>query len=459
MKKKILVVDDKINTLKVLCPILEDEGYTVLKAKDGNEALGVYLEEEGIDAILADLKMPGMGGLELFHRLRGMKVHVPFIIMTGHGTIQSAVEAMKQGVANYLIKPLNYEELSIVLERAIHEKRITTELAELRREVRDKYATKNIIGTHWTMKRVFEMLETVAPTDAPVLVYGETGTGKELLARALHASSKRHDRPMVCINSAALPDNLLEAELFGYKKGAFTGATSSKKGRLEEADGGTLFLDEIGLMSMGMQSKLLRFLQEGSFDPVGGLKTRHVDVRVVAATNKDLNEEIRAKRFLSDLLYRIEVFTITLPPLRDRGDDLLLLTNHFIKKYCRQYDKTIKGVALEVVDALGAYKWPGNIRELENCVARCVILAKEEMIQVADLPEKIEIKRKKARPSSGSGVISSLPEAGISLKALEGELIEKTLLKCNGNKSKAALMLGISRKTLYEKINLHDLKK
>ena len=458
LKETILVVDDKINTLKVMCAILEDEGYVVFKAKNGNEALKIFQKEESIDAVLADLKMPGMDGLELFHKLRSINLQLPFLIMTAHGTIESAVEAMKQGVSNYLIKPLNFDELTIVLKRAIREKKITTELTEFRREAREKYAAKNIIGAHGSMKRLFEMLDTVAPTDAPVLIYGETGTGKELLARAIHSSSSRHDRPMVCINSAALPDNLLEAELFGYKKGAFTGAVTNKKGRLEMADGGTLFLDEIGLMSMLMQTKLLRFLQEGTFDPVGGVKARHVDVRVIAATNKDLNEEIKAQRFLSDLLYRIEVVTMTLPPLRDRGDDLLLLVNHFIEKYNHEYNKLIKGIVAEAVDALSAYTWPGNVRELENCVARCVILAKGEMIQTIDLPDKIEV-WKSAPPVADRGIIGTIPEKGVSLKTVEGELIEKILAKCNGNKSKTAAMLGMSRKTLYEKIELHNLKK
>lgn len=458
MKKTILIVDDKINTLKVLCAILEDEGYRVLKAKNGQEALTIYETEKRIDIVLSDLKMPEINGLELFHRLRSLDSQAPFVIMTAYGSIESAVDAMKQGVAHYLIKPLNYDELSIVLERALRSVEMTNELADLRREVREHHATKEIIGNHPTMQRVFELLETVAPTDAPVLIYGETGTGKELLAKAIQALSSRSDRPMICLNSAALPENLLEAELFGYKKGAFTGAVANKRGRLEDADCGTLFLDEIGHMSMNVQTKLLRFLQDGSFDSMGGGGTRHVDVRVIAATNKNLEEEIAEKRFLSDLLYRIEVFTITFPPLRERGEDVLLLARHFAEKYADKYKKQVAEIAQDALDALMAYTWPGNIRELENCMARSVIVAKNDMIQTRDLPEKIYSPELEIRSITGQGVIGEIPEQGMSLKEIEAELIEKILFKCDGNKLKSAAILGISRKTLYEKIALYNLK-
>ncbi len=457
MTRTILIVDDKKNTLKVLSAILADEGYTTIEASSAHQALDIIAAEEHIDAILSDLKMPGMDGLELFNHLKTVNRRIPFVLMTAHGTIQSAVEAMKNGIANYLIKPLNYEELAIVLERAIREHELSLELADLRREVRDRYATRNIVGSHPSMLQVFEMIETVAPTTAPVLIYGETGTGKELLAKAIHAASQRHSRPMVCINSAALPEDLLEAELFGYRKGAFTGAVTSKKGRLEAADGGTLFLDEIGHMSLPLQSKLLRFLQEGTFDPVGGISSRQVDVRIICATNKDLDEEIRAKRFLGDLLYRIEVFSITMPPLRERGEDIPLLVNRFIEKYAGEYGKTVRGVQPEVLDILAGYPWPGNVRELENCIARCIILAKEELIRPQDLPDKVlQHHSQPPLPLDGSGVLH-LPEGGLTIREMEGQLIEKTLQLCCGNKSQAARMLGLSRKTLYEKITLHRL--
>lgn len=452
MNKKILVVDDKKNTLKVLSAILNDEGYDVATASNGEQAMSIYEKQKDIDAVLADLKMPGMDGLELYHNLRTMKTEIPFIIMTAHGSIESAVAAMKEGISNYLIKPLNYDELTLVLERAIREKRMSDELADLRRDIRQKYSSKNIIGTHPKMIKVFELLASVAPTDASVLIQGETGTGKELMARAIHSASNRFNRPMICINSAALTDNLLEAELFGYVQGAFTGALTDKKGRLEAADGGTLFLDEIGYMTINLQTKLLRFLQEGSYEPVGGNTTRYVDVRVIAASNKDLNEEIKAKRFLNDLFYRLEVFTITLPPLRERGDDIILLANHFIRVFAKDYQKDIDGIEPEALDLLTRYHWPGNVRELKNCLARGVILAPKRIISVDDLPSKLKTDADKDSSDYPDGYIREIPEEGLSIKDLERELICKTLSKCLGNKSKTADLLGLSRKALYEKI-------
>lgn len=457
MGKKILIVDDQINTLKVVGAILQDENYDVLKANSAARALEILDGERGIDVVLADLKMPGMGGLELFRKMRALERNLPFVIMTAHGTIQSAVEAMKEGVTNYLIKPLNYEELSIVLARAVREKEISRELASLRQEVREMHSFENIIGSSRKMLDVFEILRTVSPTDATVLIQGETGTGKELLAKAIHSLSRRRDRTLVCINSAALTETLLEAELFGYVKGAFTGAVTNKPGRLEMADGGTLFLDEIGQMSLNLQSKLLRFLQEGNFERVGSVSSERVDVRVIAATNHDLQEEIKAHRFLSDLFYRIEVISITLPPLRERREDVLLLANHFIRRYARQYEKQMEGITPAAVEALTDYAWPGNVRELENVIARAVILTKDKGIDVPDLPERIRAHQASAALEAKAPFMAEIPEAGIKLKEMERELIQQTLEKCQGNKSLAAELLGISRKALYEKISRYGI--
>lgn len=457
MGKKILIVDDQINTLKVVGAILQDENYDVLKANSAARALEILDGERGIDVVLADLKMPGMGGLELFRKMRALERNLPFVIMTAHGTIQSAVEAMKEGVTNYLIKPLNYEELSIVLARAVREKEISRELASLRQEVREMHSFENIIGSSRKMLDVFEILRTVSPTDATVLIQGETGTGKELLAKAIHSLSRRRDRTLVCINSAALTETLLEAELFGYVKGAFTGAVTNKPGRLEMADGGTLFLDEIGQMSLNLQSKLLRFLQEGNFERVGSVSSERVDVRVIAATNHDLQEEIKAHRFLSDLFYRIEVISITLPPLRERREDVLLLANHFIRRYARQYEKQMEGITPAAVEALTDYAWPGNVRELENVIARAVILTKDKGIDVPDLPERIRAHQASAASEAKAPFMAEIPEAGIKLKEMERELIQQTLEKCQGNKSLAAELLGISRKALYEKISRYGI--
>ncbi|MBL7205704.1 MAG: sigma-54-dependent Fis family transcriptional regulator [Desulfobacteraceae bacterium] len=457
MKSKILIVDDKKNTLKVVGAILKDEGYKVFRAQSSREAKKIFEERGDIDAVLADLKMPGGDGLELYRKIRAIESNIPFVIMTAHGTIESAVQAMKEGVTNYLIKPLNYEELSVVLERAIREKEISRQLAELRQEVKEKYSFQNIIGSGQKMRDIFEMLRAVAPTDASILIQGETGTGKELLAKAIHSLSRRQNRNMVCINSAALAESLLEAELFGYVKGAFTGAVANKKGRFESADGGTLFLDEIGQTSLKFQSKLLRFLQEGTFEPVGSVESRRADVRVITASNRILQEEIEAGRFLSDLFYRIEVISITLPPLRERKDDIPLLVNHFIKRYAKQYQKAIDGIDPQAIEALLRHEWPGNVRELENCIARAVILCKEHTINRDDLPEKMRILNNKPSSILEEGLIRSIPEQGLKIKEMERELILKTLAKCEGNKSLTANFLGISRKALYEKIERHGI--
>jgi DNA-binding NtrC family response regulator len=457
MKRKILVVDDNVNTLRVVGAILQGEGYEVYKARNGQEAIDTFEKQRDIDVVLADLKMPGMDGLELYGKMSAVEVDIPYVIMTAYGTIESAVEAMKEGVTNYLIKPLNYAELSIVLEKAIREKKISSELAELRREAREKDYFQEIIGTDSKMKEVFEVIRTSAPTDVPILIRGETGTGKELLAKAIHSLSRRHDHPMICINSAALTDSLLEAELFGHVKGAFTGAISNKKGRLEAANKGTLFLDEIGHMSLNLQSKLLRFLQEGSFEPVGGVEARNVDVRVITATNRDLREEISAGRFLSDLLYRIEVISITLPPLRERGDDIILLVNHFINQFSKTYGKEIDHIHPAAMDAMARYHWSGNVRELENCIARAIILCKGRSIGIEDLPDRIRNNGDPSRDHRTAKEVLTLPEEGISIKELERLLIRMTLEKCNGNKSLAANYLGISRKALYEKMDRYEI--
>ncbi len=453
MKNKILIIDDKANTLKVVGAILQDEGYEVVKAHGGSSSLNILEKNSGFDAVLADLKMPGIDGLELFRRVNAMNLDIPFIIMTAHGTIESAVAAMKEGVTNYLIKPLNYDELSLVLERAIREKAISRELADLRQEVRDTSCFQHMIGNSRLMQEIFKLVKTVSPTDAPVLINGETGTGKELMAKAIHSLSKRKDRPMICINSAALAENLLEAELFGHVKGSFTGAVANRKGRLEMADQGTLFLDEIGQMSLRLQAKLLRFLQEGTFEPVGSVETRKVDVRLITATNRHLQEEIKAGRFLSDLFYRIEVIAINLAPLRERDDDIPLLLDHFVKKFSKKYEKTITKIHSKALDLLLKHDWPGNIRELENCIARAVIVCPGNEIKKTDLPTRIVNRALKSVNGEKSGYILDIPENGVYIKEIERELIEKTLKKCAGNKSLTAGYLGISRKALYEKIH------
>lgn len=452
--KKILVVDDRINALKVLMAILADEGYEVLTATSGDEALGLFREHPDLAVVLADLKMPGMNGLELYRAMSATGDCPPLVIMTAHATATSAVQALKEGVSDYLFKPLDYEELSIVLDKAIRQRRMSRELADLRSRVSPEGSFHGIIGNSPPMQRIYDLVRTVGPTDASVLIHGETGTGKELLARALHAESPRAAGPLVCINCAALTETLLEAELFGYVKGAFTGANSDKKGRLELAHGGSLFLDEIGHMSLALQAKLLRFLQERTFEPVGGNTPRRVEVRLLAATNLDLGRHIKAGKFLEDLLYRIEVIALNLPPLRERSEDIPLLVEHFRRRMAKRYSKAVVGVSQAAMRALMEHPWPGNVRQLENVMARAVILSKNQRLQPEDFSELIG----HAPAAAGPGVITGLPDEGVTIKEVERELIAKTLEKCGGNKSQAAKRLGISRKGLYEKIERYGLE-
>lgn len=446
-------MDDRRNSLKVVGAILADEGFEVLQAPGGQQALEVFAARKDIDAVLSDLKMPGMDGLELFRRMGQIRTPPPFVIMTAHGTVKSAVQALKEGVTHYLIKPLDYEELVIVLNKAIREAEMSRELSDLRRRTDPEAGDfHGIIGDDPQMHEIFEMVRTVGATDASVLIYGETGTGKELLARALHAESGRAGREMVCINSVALTESLLEAELFGYVKGAFTGAAADRRGRLEAADGSTLFLDEIGHMSASLQARLLRFLQEKTFEPVGGAESRRVDVRVLAATNLDLREEIRRGRFLKDLLYRIEVISIRVPPLRERRQDIYGLTQDFIRRYAHRYGKSVDGIEPDAMEVLSAHDWPGNVRELKNCIARAVILSKNPQLTRGDLPDSLSEAPSVCGWNQGAGPNRPLPEKGYKLRDMERDLIRLTLEHCKGNKSLAAQQLGISRKTLYEKL-------
>jgi len=457
-ERTILIVDDRKSTLKVISAILKDEGYHVLQAGSGVEALDLFRRRKGIDAVLSDLKMPGMDGLDLYRQMKKIRTPPPFVIMTAYGTVQSAVQALKEGVANYLIKPLNYDELSIVLDKAVREYAVSMELKALKKEMGREQAFHGMIGSDPKMTDLFDRVRTVGATDASVLIYGETGTGKELLARALHMESPRRKGEMVCINSAALSESLLEAELFGYVKGAFTGAQADRKGRLEMAHKGTLFLDEIGHMSLGLQTKLLRFLQEMAFEPVGGSTSRSVDVRIITATNLDLQAEIRAGRFLNDLLYRIEVVPLHVPALRERKDDIYLLVDHFMRQFARQYNKPVTSIDPQALQVVSDYHWPGNVRELKNCIARSVILSKSSTITAADLPEKITNASGLAAPQPDGVLIQRLPVEGVTLSRMECELIRMTLARNKGNKSLTAQSLGISRKTLYEKIERYGIE-
>ncbi len=458
-RKSVLLVDDRKNTLKVLSAILLDEGYEVMQASDGSEALLLFGDGDEVDLVLSDLKMPGMDGIELFKRMREAASGnpPPFVIMTAHGTVKSAVQAMKDGVTNYLIKPLDFEELVIVIEKAIRDSETRRKLSSLEQALRQENSFHGMIGASRQMRDIFDMVSIVASTDASVMIYGETGTGKELLARALHLESSRRKEDLVCINSAALTESLLEAELFGYVKGAFTGAVTEKKGRLEAADKGTLFLDEIGHMSPRLQSKLLRFLQEKRLEPVGGTESRQLDVRIIAATNLDLQAMIDDGRFLRDLLYRIEVISIRVPPLRERQDDIPIITAHYLRRYAQQYERPVRDVSPDVMGFLMKNPWHGNVRELKNCIERGVILSKGSTLTLQDLPDRVRADFITTPDHSSAALLGELPEKGVTLKHMEEELIRRTLEKCEGNKSLAAKFLGISRKSLYERMERYDI--
>lgn len=453
---RILVVDDSANTLRALNAFLTEEGYEVVTTKNPVKAIQIFKEGPPFDVVLSDLKMPRMEGMELYRSLLNYERNLLFIIMTAYGTIESSVKAMKEGVYDYLVKPINIDELSIVLTKALREKRNTLELMSLRNAVRERYSFHNIIGRSPRMQEIFSLLRVVSPTDATVLVTGETGTGKELITKAIHYNSSRHNGPIVCLDCAALNESLLEAELFGYVKGAFTGAEKDRIGRLEAAHRGTLFLDEVAHMSQPLQSKLLRFLQERTFEPVGGVTPRKVDVRVIAATNKDLKEEVEKGRFLPDLYYRLQLIQISVPPLRKRLEDIPLLVSHFSKAAAEEYHRTPVTLDPEVIEVMMSYPWPGNVRELSNVIFRATLLGRNSRMTLQDLPADLRHVSRDPMERT-TDFFNHLPPEGVSLKKMEKELIARTLEHFNGHRSQTAEALGISRKSLYQRMRRYKM--
>jgi DNA-binding NtrC family response regulator len=442
---RLLIVDDEVNARTALAELLRDEGYEVETAADAFKALGKY-EAFSPHVVVTDLKMPGMDGIELVKKLRAMEEPPVVVVMTAFGAVQSAVEAMRAGAADYLTKPLNFDELLVVIDRVMEHITLKRETRQLRARIRDRVAPGNIIGSAPPMQRVFEIVDQVAPSKATVLITGESGTGKELVANALHMRSPRANGPFVKLHCAALAESLLESELFGHEKGSFTGAMARKDGRFSIADGGTLFLDEIGEISPAIQVKLLRFLQEHEFERVGGTQTIKVDVRVIAATNRNLTEEVKAGRFREDLYYRLNVITIDMPPLRDRKTDIPALAKFFLDRYVKENGKPIEAIAPQALDLLMAYDWPGNVRELENAIERAVVLSPGPLVEVRHLPPNV-------RPSA-SAIAGMPPIPGSTLAEIERFAILETLKATGGSTSKAADMLGISVRTIQYR--LHD---
>jgi DNA-binding NtrC family response regulator len=459
---KVLVIDDEANLRKVLAAMLRRDGFDVTVAENGEQGLAEF-HKNGADIVVTDLVMPRVGGMEVLGTIRAANSDVPVIIITAHGTVDSAVDAIKAGAFDYITKPFDQVELSSVVAKAAK----TNESA--RRSVRaDLKARAAIIGDSPQIQEVYKIIDKVADTPSTVLITGESGTGKELIATALHGASSRRDKPFIKINCAAIPATLLESELFGYERGAFTGAVTSKPGRFELADEGTLFLDELGEIPVEMQVKLLRALQEGEFERVGGIKTTRVDVRLVAATNRDLQAEIEAGRFRKDLYYRLAVVPITLPALRERRSDIPMLARHFLDKYNRRLNKKIEGIADDALVLLQAYAWPGNIRELENLIERVLLFADGPFITAKDLPEPVRggagVQAGAASPSSSPAMEVPVGEVGLKdivrMKAaeLERDLIVKKLDETGGNVTRAARLLQISRKSLQTKMKEFGLR-
>jgi DNA-binding NtrC family response regulator len=444
-KPRILVVDDERHQRDILQMILEAEGYEAVTAGNGRQAIAALKEQPPFDVTLTDLKMPDMNGIVLLTELMRAQPGLCVVLMTAHGSIDTAVEAMRKGAFDYLTKPLEKDELLLVLKRAIERMQLVRENRMLHEQLRDRFRIENIVGSHGSMQDVFRVVHKVAKSASTVLIYGESGTGKELVARALHHQSDRSERPFYAVNITALPESILDAELFGHEKGAFTGADAGKIGLFEQASSSTLFLDEVGDLKRDLQVKLLRALQEREILRVGGTERVKIDARIIAATNRDLEREVKEGRFREDLYYRLNVIPIVLPSLRERRTDIPHLVEHFVAKHSGDRKRSVSEEALKI---LMAYEWPGNVRQLESIVERALLLGEGDVVTPGDLPAAVR-----------AGITASLdvfglqiPDSGIDLEALERSLILKALEKAENNVTRAARLLGLSRRTLQYRL-------
>jgi two-component system, NtrC family, response regulator AtoC len=449
-EKRVLVVDDEEAIRSVLADLFDGLGYFVGLARDGREGLDAALSSE-IDLAVLDVSLPGMDGLELLRVLKESKPELPVIMVTGYASMSAALKALKLGAYDYITKPFDLDNVQLVAERAMERRRLVDENRYLKSELRQRFGFDNVVGLDSEAQRAYLMASRVADSRASVLILGETGTGKEYLARAIHYQSPRAERPFVKVSCAALPESLLESELFGHEKGSFTGAIARRVGRFELADRGTLFLDEIGDTTPATQIKLLRVLQEKQFERLGGSETLSVDVRIIAATNRDLKTAIAEKQFRDDLFYRLNVVTINLPPLRERKVDVATLAKHFVRKYCDDTGKNITGISPESIAMLQSYSWPGNIRELENCIERAMILCHGSTI----LPQHLLFGD--GRAEAPIQVTTSGPEELKTLRQVEQEHVRRVLAQFDNNQTQAASALGIDRKTLRNKIQEFEL--
>ncbi|EPR41971.1 two component, sigma54 specific, transcriptional regulator, Fis family [Desulfovibrio sp. X2] len=454
MAEHILIIDDEQNYLLILDALLSDKGYAVTTLNDPETALE-FLEESEVDVVITDMKMPKLSGREVLEHVRRKYPHVPVLIMTAFGSIEAAVEAMKVGAFDYITKPFSNDELLLSVAKAVQFAAAQRQNRLLRESLQDRYSVHNIIGHGRAITKVLEMVDRAAPSKSTVLITGESGTGKELIARAIHYSSPRKDEPFVSINCMAFNPGVLESELFGHEKGSFTGAVAQKRGRFELAHGGTLFLDEIGELSHDLQVKLLRVLQERTFERVGGVKPVEVDIRIVAATNKDLQKAVATGDFREDLFYRLNVVHIEVPALRERREDIPVLAAHFLDTFAKENKKHFKGFSPDALEYLTAYEWPGNVRQLENIMERCVVLADKDIIGVEDLPP--EIKDEEAQYKSAVDMLPERLDITQTLEKIEAALIRRALVKSDFVQTKAADMLGLSKSNLQYKLKKYGI--
>jgi DNA-binding NtrC family response regulator len=447
MNHNILLVEDEPKMREVLSAALEGFGYNAIPASNGEAALAL-MEREDVDLVLTDLRMPVLGGLDLLSAVKRRSPTLPVVLMTAYGSVKDAVQAIKDGAFDFVTKPFEIDELAAVLGNALRLHDALRDNARLREELEGRYSFGSLIGSSPAFRKVITAIGEVCESKATVLITGESGTGKEMVARAIHYNSARKTGPFVAINCAAIPEGLLESELFGHVKGAFTGAVANRGGRFMQAHGGTLFLDEIGDMPVATQAKILRVLQERSFEPVGSTQTREVDVRLVAATNKDLQEAVRERQFREDLFYRLNVFPIALPALRERLDDIPALVEHFIDQIGANIGKRIGGFSPAAIKTMSEYDWPGNIRELQNCIERSIIVAKTPTVDVADLPPYL-FRQREDRPDAAGRIPTSLDD---ELERIERRFILMALQKTSGVQVKAADLLGITERSLWHRV-------
>ncbi|HXF90795.1 MAG TPA: sigma-54 dependent transcriptional regulator [Candidatus Nitrosotenuis sp.] len=452
--KSILLIDDDKSLRRVLEYQLAEEGYKVFTADSGITGLDIFQENE-VDLIITDIRMPEMDGMELLKRIKAISSDSMVILITAYGSIPSAVEAMRLGASDYITKPFDKNELKIKVEKCLRIKEIVAENKYLREFLSESFKFDNMIGSSKTIREVYDIAGHVAKTNSTILIQGESGTGKELLAKAIHFNSPRCEKPFVVVNCGAIPENLLESELFGYKRGAFTGAQADKIGKFEAADGGTIFLDEVSELHPHLQVKMLRVLQDMEIDKIGDVKPLKVDVRVIAASNRNLKQLVDEKLFREDLYYRLSIIPITLPPLRERKEDIPLLANHFLNKFTNQFGKAGLKFDKDIFKVFNRYHWPGNIRQLENLIHRLVLLCHGDTITVQDLPEEILIEQN----PQAENFTFPIPEEGIDLEKVEKELILQALKKKNWNQTQAAKLLNISRNSLIYNMQKYGITK